>query len=42
VVPRAMLQYFEPSGSPAAARAFSAMMQMKKLDLGAIKRAYEG
>ena len=42
VVPRAILQYFEPSDSPAAARAFAAMMTMKKLDLGAVKRAYEG
>jgi predicted 3-demethylubiquinone-9 3-methyltransferase (glyoxalase superfamily) len=42
VVPRAFLQYFEPADSPAAARAFAAMMQMKKLDLDAIRRAYEG
>ena len=42
VVPRGMLQYFEPADSPAAARAMAAMMTMKKLDLAAVKRAYDG
>jgi len=42
IVPRAILDYFEPSDSPAAARAFAAMMTMKKLDVDAVKRAYEG
>ena len=42
VVPRAILDYFEPADSPAAARAFAAMMDMRKLDLAAIKRAYDG
>ena len=42
IVPRKMIDYFDPWDSPAAARAFAAMMSMKKLDLDAIRRAYEG
>ncbi|HEY8244946.1 MAG TPA: VOC family protein [Casimicrobiaceae bacterium] len=42
VVPRKILDYFEPADAPAAARAFTAMMTMKKLDLDAVRRAYEG
>jgi predicted 3-demethylubiquinone-9 3-methyltransferase (glyoxalase superfamily) len=42
VTPRDIYRYFEPADSPAAARAFAAMMTMKKLDIDAIRRAYEG
>lgn len=42
VTPRDIFRYFEPADSPAAARAFAAMMDMRKLDLDAIRRAYEG
>jgi predicted 3-demethylubiquinone-9 3-methyltransferase (glyoxalase superfamily) len=42
VTPRDIVRYFEPADSPAAARAFAAMMDMRKLDLDAIRRAYEG
>ena len=42
ITPRDIFRYFEPSDSPQAARAFTAMMGMKKLDLDAIRRAYEG
>ena len=42
VTPREIEQYFEPADSPAAERAFAAMMKMKKLDVDAIRRAYEG
>ena len=42
ITPRDIHRYFEPADSPQAARAFAAMMTMKKLDLDAIRRAYEG
>ena len=42
VTPRDIFRWFEPSDSPAAARAFAAMMGMRKLDLDAIRRAYDG
>lgn len=42
VVPTEMLALMSEPDSPASQRAFAAMMQMKKLDLDAIKRAYAG
>ncbi|MCY1219088.1 3-demethylubiquinone-9 3-methyltransferase [compost metagenome] len=42
VVPIAMLEMLEDSLSEGSQRAFAAMMQMKKLDLAALKKAYDG
>ena len=42
VVPEGMQEMLSDPGSEAASRAMTAMMQMKKLDLHALKRAYEG
>ena len=42
IVPRGIEAYYKPEDSPAAARAMEAMLKMKKLDLAAIKRAYDG
>jgi predicted 3-demethylubiquinone-9 3-methyltransferase (glyoxalase superfamily) len=42
VVPAGMQEMLSDPTSDAASRAMSAMMQMKKLDLNELKRAYEG
>lgn len=42
VVPREMGEYFRDAGSPGAQRAMQAMLQMKKIDIAEIRRAYEG
>ena len=42
VIPTAMERMFEDAGSPATQRAMNAMLQMKKLDLGELERAYAG
>ncbi|HET9579313.1 MAG TPA: VOC family protein [Usitatibacter sp.] len=42
VVPESMLEMVSDPTSAASQRAFAAMMQMKKLDLRALKKAYEG
>jgi predicted 3-demethylubiquinone-9 3-methyltransferase (glyoxalase superfamily) len=42
VVPDGMNEMMKDPGSEAASRAMSAMLQMKKLDLGELKRAYAG
>ena len=42
VVPDGMDEMLKDPGSEAASRAMSAMLQMKKLDLGELKRAYAG
>ena len=42
VVPNAMDRMFEDAESPGAKRAMAAMLQMKKLDLPALERAYAG
>ena len=42
VVPTGMEKMLKDPKSPEAQRAFAAMMQMKKIDLPALQRAYEG
>ena len=42
VVPGEMVALLSEPGSPGSQRAFEAMMQMKKLDIDALKRAYAG
>ncbi|NWL76123.1 hypothetical protein DM872_04585 [Pseudomonas taiwanensis] len=42
VVPIAMIKMLEDSQSPGSQRAFAAMMQMKKLDVAALKKAFDG
>lgn len=42
VVPEGIQEMLSDPGSEAASRAMTAMMQMKKLDLHALKRAYDG
>jgi predicted 3-demethylubiquinone-9 3-methyltransferase (glyoxalase superfamily) len=42
IVPRLLLQLLNTSDSTASQRAFSAMMEMRKLDIAALQRAYEG
>jgi predicted 3-demethylubiquinone-9 3-methyltransferase (glyoxalase superfamily) len=42
VVPKGALELLSEPKSKKSQRAFAAMMQMKKLDLAALKRAYEG
>ena len=42
VVPEGMQEMLKDPGSEAASRAMSAMMQMKKLDVNALNRAYAG
>ncbi|MBD2839712.1 VOC family protein [Pseudomonas sp. JM0905a] len=42
VVPIAMLEMLEDSLSERSQRAFAAMMQMKKLDIAALRKAYDG
>jgi predicted 3-demethylubiquinone-9 3-methyltransferase (glyoxalase superfamily) len=42
VVPRMMDDLFRKAGSPGAERAMAVMLQMKKIDIAAIQRAYDG
>jgi predicted 3-demethylubiquinone-9 3-methyltransferase (glyoxalase superfamily) len=42
VIPKAALELLSEPKSKKSQRAFSAMMEMKKLDLAALKRAYDG
>jgi predicted 3-demethylubiquinone-9 3-methyltransferase (glyoxalase superfamily) len=42
VVPRGMAEMLKDSGSEPAKRAMAAVMQMKKFDLAALKKAYAG
>ncbi|MDE2041395.1 MAG: VOC family protein [Patescibacteria group bacterium] len=42
VVPSAMFKYIGGSDSEAASRAMQAMMEMTKIDIGKIRKAYEG
>ncbi|WP_342246883.1 VOC family protein [Pseudomonas sp. OTU5201] len=42
VVPIAMIKMLEDSQSAGSQRAFAAMMQMKKLDIAALKKAFDG
>lgn len=42
VIPKAMLELVGDPDSTKSERAMTAMMQMKKLDLAALQRAYEG
>lgn len=42
IIPAGMDELFDDYTSPQAQRAMRAMLQMKKLDLAALKRAYEG
>jgi len=42
VVPNMMADLFKDEKSEKSQRAFAAMMQMKKLDIAALKKAYEG
>jgi predicted 3-demethylubiquinone-9 3-methyltransferase (glyoxalase superfamily) len=42
IVPRALLKLLNTSDRPASQRAFAAMMQMRKLDIAAMERAYKG
>jgi predicted 3-demethylubiquinone-9 3-methyltransferase (glyoxalase superfamily) len=42
IVPRASLKLLDTTDKAASQRAFSAMMKMKKLDIAALQRAYDG
>jgi predicted 3-demethylubiquinone-9 3-methyltransferase (glyoxalase superfamily) len=42
VVPEGMEQMMNDAESPGAQRAMSAMLQMKKIDMNALQRAYDG
>ena len=42
VVPEGMEEMLKDEKSPGAARAMNAMLQMKKIDMNAIQRAFEG
>jgi len=42
VVPEGMEEMFRDGDSPGAKRAMEAMLQMKKLDIAELRRAYEG
>jgi len=42
VVPTALIEMITDEKSPKSQRAFEAMLQMKKLDIAALKRAYDG
>lgn len=42
IVPRVMMEMLKESGSQKAERAMAAMMQMKKLDIAGLQRAYAG
>ena len=42
VVPTGMAEMLRDPGSPAGERAMNAMLQMKKIDIGELRRAYNG
>jgi predicted 3-demethylubiquinone-9 3-methyltransferase (glyoxalase superfamily) len=42
VVPIAMIEMFNNPGSEKSERAMTAMLQMKKLDIAKLKKAYDG
>ncbi len=42
IVPRRLLELLNTPDKAASQRAFAAMMQMRKLDIAAFERAYEG
>ena len=42
VVPSMMSELFKDDQSPGAQRAMEAMLRMKKLDIAALRRAYDG
>jgi predicted 3-demethylubiquinone-9 3-methyltransferase (glyoxalase superfamily) len=42
ITPTALIEMITSADKPAAQRAFTAMMGMKKFDIAALKRAYEG
>ena len=42
VVPKPLMKLWKDHKSPATKRAFAAMMDMKKLDIAAVKAAYKG
>lgn len=42
VVPRVLIEMMKDSTSPAAQRVMTAMMQMKKIDIAGLQRAYAG
>lgn len=42
VAPRKVTEYYKDEKSAGAARAMNAMMAMKKLDMGALQRAFDG
>ena len=42
VVPRALIEMMSDSDSEKSGRAMNAMLQMKKIDIGELKRAYAG
>src|SRR2546430_581430 len=42
IVPNSMENFFKDENSPGAQRAMVAMLKMKKLDIAALRRAYEG
>jgi predicted 3-demethylubiquinone-9 3-methyltransferase (glyoxalase superfamily) len=42
VIPKGMEKIFEDSSSPAAQRAMNAMLEMKKLEIEKLERAYKG
>ena len=42
VVPRTLIEMMSGPASPASQRAMTAMLQMKKIDIAALERAYKG
>ncbi len=42
IVPNGMKNFFKDPASKATERAFAAMMQMKKIDIAALKKAFKG
>jgi predicted 3-demethylubiquinone-9 3-methyltransferase (glyoxalase superfamily) len=42
IVPKAMIEFLSAPDKAAMQRAFSAMMEMKKLDIAALQRAFDG
>jgi predicted 3-demethylubiquinone-9 3-methyltransferase (glyoxalase superfamily) len=42
VIPRAISEFFKKENSAGAQRAMEAMLQMKKIDLNELRRAYDG
>lgn len=42
IVPEGMAEYFQGEATPATERAMEAMLKMKKIDVAAMKKAYEG